>query len=158
MHTKNSQGEAVKAAMATLLNARLADLIDLFTQTKHAHWNVRGPGFIAVHELFDRVADKIEDLSDEVAERLMALGGRAEGTARSVAQRSSLAEYPPQAVTPEAHVDALSSALAQTATQLRLAIDTADSAGDRVTADLFTRAAGEVDALTWLVESNAPAR
>ena len=88
----------------------------------------------------------------------MALGGRAEGTARSVATRSTLAEYPLEIVSPEEHAEALASALAPAGTQLRLAIDAADSAGDRVSADLFTRAAREIDALTWLVESNTDAR
>src|SRR5712691_8645416 len=95
--TKNDLSESVRAKAVELLNARLADAIDLQTQTKQAHWNVKGSNFIALHELFDKINEEVEDYVDELAERAVQLGGRAEGTARIAAKRSSLAEYPASA-------------------------------------------------------------
>ena len=90
--TKNDLPEATRRQMIELCNARLADAIDLQTQTKQAHWNVKGPHFIALHELFDKVNEDVEDYVDLIAERAVQLGGTVEGTARSVAKRSTLAE------------------------------------------------------------------
>src|SRR3954471_24646794 len=110
--TKNDLPEATRVKAVELLTARLADCIDLQTQAKHAHWNVKGPTFIALHELFDKVSEAAADYADARAERAVQLGGVAEGTARSVARRSSLAEYPAGAADGRGHVEALSSALA----------------------------------------------
>jgi len=92
--TKNDLPEATRRKMIELCNARLADAIDLQTQTKQAHWNVKGPYFIALHELFDKVNADVEDYVDLIAERAVQLGGTADGTARSVANRSTLPDYP----------------------------------------------------------------
>src|SRR5260370_13389960 len=96
--TKNDLPEATRVKAVELLNARLANCIDLQTQTKQAHWNVKGPNFIALHELFDDINEEVEDYVDNIAERAVQLGGVAEGTARMVAKRSSLREYPANAV------------------------------------------------------------
>src|SRR5436189_3580679 len=110
--TKNDLSEANRAKVVELLNARLADCTDLQTQCKQAHWNVKGPNFIALHELFDEINKAVEDYVDDIAERAVQLGGVAEGTARMVARRSSLPEYPANAIDGRSHVEALSSALA----------------------------------------------
>ncbi|HMF18249.1 MAG TPA: DNA starvation/stationary phase protection protein Dps, partial [Gemmataceae bacterium] len=104
--TKNDLSEGIRSKMVELLNARLADAIDLQTQTKQAHWNVKGPNFIALHELFDKVNEDVEDYVDDLAERAVQLGGAAEGTARLVAKRSSLAEYPANTADGRSHVEA----------------------------------------------------
>src|SRR5437868_9662935 len=109
--TKNDLSEGVRIKAAQLLNERLADCIDLQTQTKQAHWNVKGPNFIALHKLFDEINEAVEDYVDEIAERVVQLGGVAEGTARMVAKRSSLAEYGAHAADGRSHAEALSSAL-----------------------------------------------
>src|SRR5437868_15455443 len=124
--TKNDLSEGVRIKAAQLLNERLADCIDLQTQTKQAHWNVKGPNFIALHELFDKINEEVEDYVDEIAERAVQLGGIAQGTTRMVAKRSSLPEYPANTVDGRSHVEALSSALAAFGKSARLAIDTAD--------------------------------
>src|SRR5271163_2293446 len=121
-NTKNDLSEAIRVKAIALLNSRLADAIDLQTQTKHAHWNVKGPNFIAPHELFDKINEEVEDYVDEIAERAVQLGGVAEGTARMVAKRSSLAEYPANAASGHSHVEALSSALAAFGKAARKAI------------------------------------
>src|SRR5271154_6768686 len=110
--TKNDLPEQSRAKIIDLLNSRLADAIDLQTQMKQAHWNVKGPNFIALHELFDKINEDVEDYVDLIAERAVQLGGVAEGTARMAAKRSTLSEYPANTVDGRAHVEALSSALA----------------------------------------------
>ncbi len=110
--TKNDLSEATRVKVVELLNAHLANCKDLQTQTKQAHWNVKGPNFIALHELFDKINEDIDEYVDEIAERAVQLGGVAEGTARMVAKRSTLPEYPANIPDGRGHVEALSSALA----------------------------------------------
>src|ERR1700757_2071042 len=136
-NTKNDISEATRSKAIELLNARLADAIDLQTQTKQAHWNVKGANFIALHELFDKVNEDVEDYVDLIAERAVQLGGTAEGTARMAAKRSALSEYP-NAVVGRSHVEALSSALAASGKPTRKGINQADELGDADTADIFT--------------------
>ena len=155
--TKNDLPEATRARAVELLNARLADCIDLQTQTKQAHWNVKGPHFIALHELFDKINEEVEDYVDDIAERAVQLGGVAEGTARMVAKRSSLAEYPAKAVDGGGHVEALSSALASFGKAARHAIAEANELGDLDTADLFTEVSRGIDKWLWFVEAHLQA-
>jgi starvation-inducible DNA-binding protein len=155
--TKNDLAEETRAKVVELLNARLADCIDLQTQCKHAHWNVKGPNFIALHELFDKVHGAVEDYVDDIAERAVQLGGVAEGTARTVVRRSGLAEYPAKAVEGRNHVEALSSALAAFGKAARQAIEQANELGDLDTADLFTEVSRGIDKWLWFVEAHLQA-
>ena len=155
--TKNDLPEATRVKAVELLNARLADCIDLQTQCKQAHWNVKGPSFIALHELFDKINEEVEDYVDDLAERAVQLGGVAEGTARMVARRSSLAEYPASAVDGRSHVEALSSALAAFGKPARKAIDQANELNDLDTADLFTEVSRGIDRWLWFVEAHLQA-
>jgi starvation-inducible DNA-binding protein len=155
--TKNDLPEAARVKAIELLNARLADCIDLQTQTKQAHWNVKGPNFIALHELFDKVNEEVEDYVDDIAERAVQLGGVAEGTARTASKRSSLAEYPAKAVDGGCHVEALSSALAAFGAAARKGIEQANDLGDLDTADLFTEVSRGIDKWLWFVEAHLQA-
>ncbi|WP_406693673.1 DNA starvation/stationary phase protection protein Dps [Singulisphaera sp. Ch08] len=155
--TKNDLSEKIRAQAITLLNERLADCIDLQTQAKQAHWNVKGPNFIALHELFDQVNSIVEDYVDEIAERAVQLGGIAEGTARMAASRSSLSEYPSTAVDGHSHVEALSTALATFGRSARSAITIANDLGDLDTADLFTEVSRGIDKWLWFVEAHLQA-
>jgi starvation-inducible DNA-binding protein len=155
--TKNDLSEATRVKAVELLNARLADCIDLQTQTKHAHWNVKGPNFIALHELFDKINEDVEDYVDDIAERAVQLGGVAEGTARMVVRRSSLTEYPATAVDGRSHVEALSSALAAFGKAARKAIEEANDFGDLDTADVFTEVSRGIDKWLWFVEAHLQA-
>ena len=152
--TKNDLSESTRRQMIDLLGARLADAIDLQTQTKQAHWNVKGPHFIALHELFDKVNEDVEDYVDLIAERAVQLGGAVEGTARSVAKRSTLAEYPLKSGTGRQHVDALSSALAAFGKLIRSAIEESDRVGDKDTNDIFIEISRGVDKWLWMVEAH----
>lgn len=155
--TKNDLTEGIRIKAVELLNARLADAIDLQTQTKQAHWNVKGPKFIALHELFDKVNEAVEDYVDDIAERAVQLGGVVEGTARSVAKRSSLPEYPATAIDGRSHVEALSSALATFGKSARKSIGDANDLGDLDTADLFTEVSRGIDKWLWFVEAHLQA-
>jgi starvation-inducible DNA-binding protein len=155
--TKNDLSEATRKQAIELLNARLADCKDLQTQTKQAHWNVKGPNFIALHELFDKINEDIDEYVDEIAERAVQLGGVAEGTARMVAKRSSLPEYPANTVEGRAHVEALSSVLAAFGKAARKAIVQSNEFGDLDTADLFTEVSRGIDKWLWFVEAHLQA-
>ena len=152
--TKNDLSEGTRREMIELCNARLADAIDLQTQTKQAHWNVKGPHFIALHELFDKVNEDVEAYVDLIAERAVQLGGTVDATVRSVAARSTLAQYPLNAVTGRQHVDALSSALAWFGRVIRAAIADSDRAGDADTNDIFIEISRGVDKWLWMVEAH----
>ena len=158
MHnTKNDLAKKNREKLVEMLNARLADAIDLKTQAKQAHWNVKGHHFIVLHELFDQVATAVEADVDLIAERVTALGGTAMGTARVVAQKSTLSEYPHEIFEGTAHVDALSTAMADFNKKIRANIDDADKSGDANTADLFTEISREMDKLLWFVEAHIQA-
>lgn len=156
--TRNDLPASARTKTIELLNARLADAIDLGTQTKHAHWNVKGPSFIALHELFDKVAEHVEDHVDELAERVTALGGTARGTLASVARATSLRPYPEDISEGLAHVDALSAALAAFGAKVRAAIDEATRLGDADTADLFTGISRGTDKDLWFLEAHLHAK
>ena len=151
--TRNDLAVPVRQANIDLLQLRLADAVDLFTQVKQAHWNVRGPQFMTLHQLFDQVAEIVEAQGDDIAERITALGGRADGTAR-VAARSSLAEYPLDIVDGSAHVAAVADRLAAFGKSVRAGIEAAAGAGDADTSDLFTGISREIDKQLWFLESH----
>ncbi len=152
--TKNDLPEAKRAKLVTLLNERLADAIDLQTQMKQAHWNVKGPTFIALHELFDQINEDVEDYVDLIAERAIQLGGIANGTARQVAKATTLPEYPHQIADGADHVEAVSTALAAFGKAVRAAIDKCDDLGDADAADIFTEVSRGTDKWLWFVEAH----
>lgn len=153
--TQNSLRRPIRRGMIDLLNRQLADVVDLGLQAKQAHWNVKGPNFIALHELFDKVAEELGEITDDIAERAVQLGGVAQGTVQVVAKRSRLPAYPLNAPSGRAHVAAVSGSLALLGTSTRAAIEIASKTGDAETADLFTGVSRDVDKLLWLVEAHA---
>jgi starvation-inducible DNA-binding protein len=155
MHkTKNDLPEDIRGQVVEILNARLADAIDLKLQAKQAHWNVKGANFIALHELFDQVATDADTYVDDIAERAVQLGGTARGTVQTVADRSTLREYPLNIAEGAAHVEALSDALAAFGKKVREAIDETAALQDADTADLFTGISRGVDKHLWFVEAH----
>lgn len=155
--TKNDLAPDLRAKMVEILNARLADSIDLQTQSKQAHWNVKGPDFIALHELFDKVNEDVEEYVDLIAERAVQLGGVAEGTISSVVKGTHLKVYGAKGGSGHEHVQALSTALADYGKLVRKAIDLADKAGDKDTADIFTEISRGTDKWLWFVEAHLQA-
>jgi starvation-inducible DNA-binding protein len=144
-------------SIVKLLNARLADAIDLSMQAKQAHWNVKGPNFIALHELFDQIAEHVDTHVDELAERITILGGTAQGTLKAVAINTNLKPWPEKIVSGRQHVEALANALAQFAKATRAAIKESDDLSDEVTADLFNEITAKTDKNLWFVEAHLQA-
>ncbi len=143
-----------RVQMIELLNQHLADAFDLYSQVKQAHWNVKGMNFIAVHELFDKIADDVLAAVDDLAERVTALGGVAMGTARMAAANSRLPEFSDEAIQSEAAIKAVVERLGQFATSARTAIDTADEAGDMATSDLFTEIVRGIDKHIYFLDAH----
>ena len=153
-NTQNDLAEKVRRGAIELLNQQLADALDAALQAKQAHWNVKGPNFIALHELFDEVVDELFEHADDLAERAVELGGTAFGTARTAASASRLPEYPLDIDSGREHVRALSATLAKFGASARAGIDAATGLGDADTADLFTEISRGVDKLLWKVEAH----
>lgn len=152
--TKIDLSEKVRRAVITVLNERLADAIDLQSQVKHAHWNVKGPQFIALHELFDKISDVLLEQIDDVAERITSLGGTAEGTVTVAAKRSKLKNYPLSITAGKDHLYYLSTQLAVFGKAVRAGIDDTAKLGDADTADLFTGVSRSIDKYLWLLEAH----
>lgn len=144
----------VRAEMIELLNQQLADSFDLYSQVKQAHWNVKGAHFIALHELFDKLAEELEEPVDDLAERVTALGGVALGTARLAAARSRLKELPHDSFGGMAVVTLLADRYAALAASTRAAIQAAADAGDADTSDLFTGISRGLDKSLWFLEAH----
>ncbi len=152
--TKIDLTEKVRRNVIVVLNHRLADAIDLQTQVKQAHWNVKGPQFIALHELFDKISDAVLEHIDDIAERVTSLGGTAEGTVAVAAKRSKLKNYPLNITEGKDHLFYLSTQLSVFGKAVRAAIDETAKLGDADTADLFTGISREIDKYLWFVEAH----
>jgi starvation-inducible DNA-binding protein len=143
-------------AMIELLNANLANLIDLTLDGKQCHWNLQGTGFIGVHQLLDDTTERLHEASDAVAERIVILGGSPNGLATRVAKDSVLKDYPTDITEVDEHVRELTSRYKTVAETLREAIEKAGDAGDEDTADLFTEISRVVDKDAWFIGANNP--
>lgn len=152
--TRHDLPQELRMRMCDLLNARLADALTLYTHSKQAHWNVRGPNFGDLHRLFDDVASSADEYADLLAERVAALGGQAHGTLQSVAANTALPPYPERIQKWREHTEAMAGSLANFAASVRKAIDTATDAGDLGTADLFTEISRGADKHLWFVEAH----
>ena len=152
--TRNDLPESARREVVTLLNQRLADAIDLQAQCKQAHWNVKGPHFIALHKLFDEIYGAVGEYVDLLAERVVQLGGVAEGTVGVVTERSSLMDYPLGLVSGAQHVAALSDVLGQFGRTVRLGIDEMAELKDAGSADLLTGISRGIDQWLWFVEAH----
>jgi starvation-inducible DNA-binding protein len=152
--TKHDLPETVRQQVIVILNDRLADAIHLGLQVKQAHWNVKGPSFIALHKLFDAIYALVQAQVDEIAERVTALGGTAEGTLAAVTARSHLPAYPTELINGMDHVTALSQRLALYGKAVRGDIDRTANLSDTGTADLFTGISRDVDKQLWFLEAH----
>jgi starvation-inducible DNA-binding protein len=155
MHrTKNDLDLAVRTQVAELLNQALAETLDLKLQAKQAHWNVKGPNFIGLHELFDDVAAGLEDHSDLLAERIVQLGGAALGTVQAVSSASQLPVFPTGISAEQEVVEALSNGMAALGKRIRGLLDTTGELGDQDSADICTEISRALDKHLWFVESH----
>ena len=155
--TENDISKDRRSELNALMNLRLASAVDLQLQMKQAHWNVKGPSFIALHELFDKVDEAVEGYVDMIAERIVQLGGIAEGTVRVAASRTRLPEYPLALAEGRAHVEAVARALSTFGHEVRTTIEEANALDDADTADLFTEVSRGTDKWLWFVEAHSQA-
>ncbi|TFL17747.1 DNA starvation/stationary phase protection protein Dps [Jannaschia formosa] len=140
--------------MCEVLNARLVQGIDLRLAVKQAHWNLRGRGYIGVHELLDEVSERLGEGTDMIAERVAIMGGFARGTTQEVAEKSDLPAYPVELTDIQKHIGELVTRFKQYGKSLREGIDAADEAGDEDTADLLTEVSRMVEKDTWFIGAN----
>jgi starvation-inducible DNA-binding protein len=152
--TRNDLPAHARETIITLLNQHLADTLDLYTQVKQAHWNVKGMHFIQLHLLFDQIADPLLEYTDSIAERITSLGGKAMGTARMAAAHSQLEEFPAEFVEGKQVLEVLAQRYAVYSSTSREAIGTTDELGDPVTADLFTEISRTIDKHLWMLEAH----
>ena len=157
MHTRNTLDSNARSVAISLLNACVADTIDLALATKQAHWNLRGPSFIGVHEMLDKLRTDLDDHIDVMAERVSALGGIARGTTQDAA-RSTLPPYPTEIRNIPDHLAALAERLAALGGTARRGIEEAEEAGDADTADIFTAVSRDLDKWLWFIEAHQPAQ
>jgi starvation-inducible DNA-binding protein len=154
VETRNDLPADTRQLIVQLCNEQLADTFDLFSQTKQAHWNVKGPQFYHLHELYDELAESLLSHVDLIAERATALGGAATGTARMAAQATRLPEFSASAVGSMESVEMLVERYATLAESTRKAIDTAEQAEDMDTSDLFTEVSRDLDKSLWFLEAH----
>lgn len=155
--TENDLPKKQRQELNQLMNQRLADAVDLQMQMKQAHWNVKGPSFIALHELFDKVAEGVEDYVDLIAERIVQLGGTAEGTVHAAAALTKLEDYPSSISEGRDHVEAVVRALSAFGHEVRGTIGEATELNDPGSADLFTEVSRGIDKWLWFVEAHTQA-
>jgi starvation-inducible DNA-binding protein len=154
---KNTRPNEQRTKLIEILNRRLADAIDLQLQSRQAYWNVKGTHFMALGELFDKLAQGVEEYANLIAEHIVQLGGMAEGTAHAVARRSSLDEYVLATADGKGHIDALATKLTAFGKHVRYASEQATLLQDADTADLFTDMARGIDKWLWFVETSRQA-
>lgn len=152
--TRHDLPAKTRTQVCLALNATLADLSDLHSQVKQAHWNVKGPSFFGLHQLFDKIAAGLTEPVDSVAERVLALGGFARGTVRLAAEHSGLQELPAE-FRQEDIVGDIADRVAHAASLVRARIDETEDAGDKVTADLLTGIAASLDKSLYFLEAYA---
>lgn len=155
--TSNDLAPTTRRPAIEMLNEHLADAIDLHLQAKQAHWNIKGPNFIAIHEMLDGFRSELDTYVDTIAERAVQLGGIAMGTSQVVAEKSTLGAYPTNISSSRDHLAALIDRYAATAKLVRTAIDETDEAGDAGTADIFTGYSRALDKALWFLESHTQA-
>ena len=152
--TKNSTPTNAVAVTMEILQARLADSIDLALMTKQAHWNLKGPQFIGVHLMLDKFRDEQDEWTDMMAERITQLGGTARGTTQEVGKRTGLPAYPTDIYAIPDHINALIERLGACANAIRKGIEDTDEAGDADTADLLTEVSRGLDKQLWFLEAH----
>ncbi len=153
--SRNDLADNAKKTSLEVLQAVLTDSIDLYNMTRHAHWNVKGPQFVSLHQLFEQFYTTLATDIDDVAERLVTLGGTAMGVSQSVPGKTRLSPYPTEIRVGAEHLEALLDRYCTLAKHLREGIDATDEAGDVDTADLLTGFSRNIDKAVWMMEATA---
>jgi starvation-inducible DNA-binding protein len=152
--TKNDLPAKVRQASGEVLNSLVIEGIDVALAARYARWNVRGPHFAALHELFGSVYDEVNQQVDVLAERAVALGMVARGTVQDVASETALKPYPMLSISEQEHIEAMARRLGIWGGDVRRAIEECEKLGDRVSADVLSEACAAIEKLLWRVESH----
>lgn len=152
--TRNDLGANAREVSVGVLNAALADTMDLTNAVRMAHWTVRGAQFASLHAMFETFYDQLEAITDDIAERIVQLGGTPEGTTQLIGERSRLEAYPADLRDGMDHVKALTARYALLAKAVREGIGATDEAGDADTADLLTGYSRTLDKALWMLEAH----
>jgi starvation-inducible DNA-binding protein len=152
--THNTAAPETRERVIALLAPELAAAADLKLAAKHVHWNLRGPNFHSLHELFDQVAAAMDEYADLIAERIVQLGGYAAGTLQQTAAATYLQPYAPEPLSERGHLEQYAKSLAGFGGRIRAAIRSAAETGDDTTADLLTEASRGIDKLVWMIEAH----
>ncbi len=152
--TRNDVPSNAKQASVNILQGCLVDSVDLYNATRQAHWNVKGPHFGSLHTLFEGFYNALHTSSDDLAERIVQLGGTANGTTQVLANQTRLQPYPTDLYAGMDHLRALADRYAQVAKALREGIDQTNEAGDADTADLLTEQSRATDKMLWMLEAH----
>lgn len=155
MPSRNDLNDNAKKTSVEVLGGVLADSIDLYNMTRHAHWNVKGPQFLSLHELFEQFYTQLATDIDDVAERLVTLGGTAMGVSQAIPGTTRLPPYPAEIRQGQEHLVQLLQRYGRVAKALREGIDATDEAGDADTADLLTGLSRNIDKAVWMMEATA---
>lgn len=147
----------VKQKVVDVMNVRLGAALDMYSQAKFAHWNVKGLNFYQLHLVFDATAKVIFKQIDPIAERITQLGGVANGTVRQSAAGSPIPAYNVNAVTGPEHLNALADALGVYCKELREASDDIEEIGDDPSADFFKQLVIEAEEELYFLESHLEA-
>ena len=149
--------EDIKKDVVQRMQVTLASASDMYSQSKFAHWNVKGDNFYQLHLVFDHVAKVIGKQADPIAERITQLGGVANGTARQAANFSIIPEYAIDTVAGMDHVKALSDSLGKYCACLRNASDEIDDLGDGPTSDFYNQLIVDAEEQLYFLESHLEA-
>jgi starvation-inducible DNA-binding protein len=152
--TRNDLGENSKQVSVAVLNGTLIDMIDLTNSIRMAHWTLRGSNFIGLHLMLEGFYNEFFQTSDEVAERLVQLGGTPDGTTQLVSEKTRLPAYPRDTTDTLEHVALLADRFANLGKSVREGIDSTDEAGDADTADLLTGISRAIDKDLWMLEAH----
>jgi starvation-inducible DNA-binding protein len=153
-HTRQGLPERERVNLIGMLNLTLASTADLYAQLKQAHWNVKGPEFIALHKLFDEIAQQVNEQVDIIAERVTSLGGTALGTLQQATANTQLRIYPIDIFTAQQHIEHLAHNFAILGELCRTNIDESDKLGDMATNDLYIDLVRILDKNLWFIEAH----
>ncbi len=153
-HTRQSIQERERMDLVNMLNQTLASTSDLYAQLKHAHWNIKGPQFIAMHKLFDEIAEEVEGHVDTIAERITALGGTAFGTIQDVVKNTQLRVLPNNVFTLEQLLEHITHNFAILSELARECMDRSEELDDMATNDVYVDLARSLDKNLWFLEAH----
>ena len=154
MKTNIAISDKNRKAVSTVLAHLLADEVALYVATRGAHWNVVGPNFGALHGFFESQYEALDEILDDVAERMRALGSRAPATVGAYAKAKSIDDTAGDAASAAIMIERLLAAHETIIRSLRKSADVADDAGDSGTEDFLVSLMESHEKMAWMLRSH----